>query len=88
MLSKKLKEWVTKVGLNGEMYTLHGLRRGGVNQALTAGICGEDLKLMGDWRSDAYMEYIDLNMERRVSNMVKFVDEIDEKNYGKWLDYS
>ena len=35
VLSKKLKEWVTKIGKKGEDYTLHGLRRGGTNHALT-----------------------------------------------------
>ena len=65
---------------------LHGLQHGGTNQALTAGICGEDLHLMGDWRSDAYMEYIDLTMDRRLSNMVRFVDESDAK-LDTWLSY-
>ena len=85
-LSKILKEWVTKTGRQGDEYTLHGLQRGGMNQALTARICGEDLQLMGDWRSDAYMEYIDLTMDRRLSNMVRFVDEWDAK-LDMWLSY-
>ena len=33
--------------------------------------------LMGDWVSNAYLQYIDLSLERRVTNMVKFVDEMD-----------
>ena len=33
---------------------------------------------MGDWVSLAYMQYIDLTMECRVTNMVKFVDEMDK----------
>ena len=34
---------------------------------------------MGDWASDAYLEYIDLTLDRRVTNMVKFVEEIDRQ---------
>ena len=34
--------------------------------------------LMGDWASNAYLQYIDLTLERRVTNMVKFVDEMDK----------
>ena len=64
----QLKEWVTKTGRNGDEYMLHGLRRAGTNHALTAGICGEDLMLIGNWQSQAYMAYIDLSMDRRVMN--------------------
>ena len=32
---------------------------------------------MGNWASNAYLQYIDLTLERRVMNMVKFVDEMD-----------
>ena len=77
VLAKKLKDWVSKIGLDGQSYTLHGLRRGGTNQAMTVGICGEDIQLMGDWKSQVYMEYIDLTVDRRVTNMVKFVDGVD-----------
>ena len=79
VLSRKLKEWVTHMGRQGERFSLHGLKRGGTNHALTVGICGEDLQLMGDWRSNAYMEYIDLNMQRKFSNMVKFVKVVDKR---------
>ena len=33
--------------------------------------------LMGDWASNAYLQYIDLTLEHRITNMVKFVDEMD-----------
>ena len=47
VLASKLKTWVSLTGACGDTYTLHGLRRGSCNQAMTMGICGEDLKLMG-----------------------------------------
>ena len=88
VLSRRLKGWVKACGLNPEEFSLHGLRRGGANHALSVGICGEDLRLMGDWASDAYLEYIDLTLDRRVTNMVKFVDELDrrleEKEMQEW----
>ena len=65
---------------------MHGLRCGGMNQALTVGICGEDLQLMGDWKSNAYMEYTDLTMDKRLSNMVWFMDESDMK-LDVWLSH-
>ena len=81
VLSRLLKEWVTLAGLDtteGESFTLHGLRRGGANHALTVGLASEDIMLMGDWASMAYLEYIDLSMERRVMNMVQFMDHVDD----------
>ena len=87
VLSSKLKHWISQTGREGEKFSLHGLRCGRTNHVLMVGICGEDLQLMGDWKSRAYMEYIDLNMERRFSNMVKFVDEMDALVHGDgWLD--
>ena len=77
VLSKKFKEWIRKTGRQDDSYSLHGLRRGGTNHALTVGLCSEDVKLMGDWISLAYLQYIDLTMERRVTNIVKFIDEMD-----------
>ena len=82
-LGKMYRTWLSQLGITQlDNYTLHGLRRGGANHALTVGICGEDVQLMGDWKSQAYMEYIDLNMERRLFNMVHFIEKMDEKLEG------
>ena len=42
---------------------------------------------MGDWKSRAYMEYIDLSMDHKVSNMVKFVDEMDARIDGEMVSH-
>ena len=39
---------------------------------------------MGDWKSNAYMEYLDLTLERKLCNMVKFMDETDALVVGSW----
>ena len=77
VLAAKLKDWVAQTGRSAEGFTLHGLHRGGANHALTAGVIAEDVKLLGDWVSMAYLEYLDLSMERRITNMVKFMDHVD-----------
>ena len=82
VLAKNYQEWVKCTGRNPEGFTLHGLRWGGTNHAITAGILSEDVKLMGDWVSLAYLEYIDISMERRITNMVRFVDHVDEQIKG------
>ena len=88
VLAKKYKDWVQKTGRDNTDYTLHGLRRGGTNHALTVGLCSEDIRLMGDWVSLSYLQYIDLTMERRVTNIVRFIDEMDKvvDEADQWVD--
>lgn len=64
------------MGVASDRYTLHGLRRGGACHALQVRLVGEDLKILGDWASEAYMRYLDLSLQRRVHNMVRFMHEI------------
>lgn len=75
-LGQRLKELVAMTGMSPEGYTLHGLRRGGTCHALECGLIGEDLKIMGDWASEAYMTYIDQTVQRRVRNMVQFMENV------------
>lgn len=75
-LSGKYKNWVAKTGRATDRYTLHGLRKGGACHALEVGLGGEDLKILGDWATDAYMRYLDLSLQRRVDNMVTFMKNL------------
>lgn len=75
-LAKKFKLWVHKSGLPCDRYTLHGLRKGGACHALESGLVGEDIKILGDWATDAYMRYLDLTLQRRVDNMVQFIKHL------------
>lgn len=75
-LGARLKELVEATGRSSEGYTLHGLRRGGTSHALESGLVGEDLRIMGDWATDAYMAYIDQTVQRRVQNMVQFMQHL------------
>ena len=87
VLANHYKGWVERTGRDSQDHTLHGLRRGGTNHALTIGLCGEDIQLMGGWASQAYLQYIDLTVERRITN-VKFIDEMDNmiNNCDDWDD--
>lgn len=53
---RKLK---TAVGGEQGHITSHSFRRGGAVQCLAAGVPGEVVKLMGDWKSTAYLAYLD-----------------------------
>lgn len=45
--------------LVGPNFSSHSFRRGGATWGLTCGIPGEVIKIMGDWRSNVYMSYLD-----------------------------
>lgn len=75
-LSDTYKRWVSAVTTLTDNHTLHGLRRGGACHALEVGLVGEDLKILGDWATDAYMRYLDLTLQRRVDNMIQFMERL------------
>ena len=45
--------------LAGIEYGTHSFRRGGATHALSCGIPGEVIKVMGDWKSSCYLQYLD-----------------------------
>lgn len=75
-LTKQFKQWVAEIGEDPQEHSLHGLRRGGACHALESGLVGEDIKIMGDWASLAYMKYLDQTLQRRVKNMVQFMENV------------
>lgn len=76
-LSKQFKQWMNQTGDDSGNISLHGLRRGGSCWALQCGILGPDIQLMGDWISLAYFRYLDSTTERKIKNMVKFVEGVN-----------
>lgn len=53
---KRLKSAVA--GEEGN-FSSHSFRRGGATWALSRGVPGEVIKMMGDWKSSAYLAYVD-----------------------------
>lgn len=60
----KLQELVTHIGLNPHDAGLHSLRRSGATYLNAIGVSLPDIKLMGNWRSNAVYEYIKCSDER------------------------
>lgn len=59
MFTAMLKQVITSLGLSTDLYSGHSLRRGGCSLAFSAGVPTETIKAQGDWKSLAYLEYID-----------------------------
>ena len=63
----KLRTILFLLKLPAASYSGHSFRRGGASWAFHAGVPGELVKLLGDWRSDAYLRYLDTPLESRLS---------------------
>ena len=58
---------LTKRGHEASLFSSHSFRRGGDTFAFGLGIRGELIQAQGDWRSDAYKLYLNLDMPNRLS---------------------
>ena len=67
--TSKLMDITASLGLSG--YSAHSFRRGGASHALACGVPAEMIKAQGDWRSMAYLDYLDLDSICRRANHIK-----------------
>ena len=70
------KEFITHIrrflGPDSNNYTGHSFRRGGASWALTQGLPGESIKILGDWKSSAYLSYLTLDLHQKTNTMNMF----------------
>ena len=71
-LDTLLKDWMEEIGQDKQLFSLHGLRRGGTTHAFDMGIKPEYIKMMGDWASQCFYRYIDIALNNRLQAAVKF----------------
>ena len=62
-----LRGLLLKAGVNSLGFSGHSFRRGGATCAFEAGVPGELIQLHGDWRSDAYLRYLSIPMQQKLS---------------------
>ena len=67
-----MRTWVTLAGERASDYTSHSLRRGGAQWAAQSGIQPHIIKLLGDWKSEAYLRYLDMSLQSRYDAMIQF----------------
>ena len=60
MFSKKLSKVLNSIGIQSSRYSGHSFRRGGASWALQCGFPSDIIRMMGDWKSDAYRRYLDM----------------------------
>lgn len=73
LFTSMLKHTLVSVNLPVDQYSGHSLRRGGATLALQKGVPSEIIQAQGDWKSLAYLDYIDQSSSchraKLVSNM-------------------
>ena len=69
---------VGKMSVDPKPFTLHALRREGATFAFMVDLPAEAIKLMGDWASEAYRPYIDVNLDYHVKSMAQVAHYIDQ----------
>ena len=61
IFTTELRRLLRLAGHRPDRYSGHSFRRGGASFALRAGVPGELIKQHGDWRSNAYLQYLSLS---------------------------
>lgn len=74
-LSRLLKKWAEAANLPSDRFTSHCLRRGGASWLIENGVPDSVVKVLGDWRSCAFQNYIDSALKTRLEAMEMFVSK-------------
>lgn len=69
---KRLRLLLSQVGVDPSQYAGHSFRRGGASWALQSGLPGDVIQLMGDWKSDAYKQYLVMPLTARLQSLHRF----------------
>ncbi len=64
---KILRGFLLRLGLPAHLFAGHSFRRGGATWAFQSGVPGELIKLLGDWRSDAYLKYLNTTLQDKIT---------------------
>ena len=74
LFHKVLRRILTVIGEDAAQFSSHSFRRGGATFAFSLGVRGELIQSQGDWASEAYKLYIQLDYDQRVSVARSMVD--------------
>ena len=66
------RKWLAQAGYPAKKYSTHSLRRGGATWAARTGLPPHIIKMMGAWRSQAYLRYIELTLQDKCDAMFTF----------------
>jgi len=71
LFQKKLRKCITEIGLDADKFSTHSFRRGFTTLAHRMDIPHSHIQILGDWKSDAYKAYLELNWSDKVAILSK-----------------
>ena len=75
-LINRLNKLLAALGLQPHMYGTHSFRRGGATWAFQAGLPGELIQTLGDWKSDCYKKYLTFDIDTKFNVMNIFTKDL------------
>ena len=72
----RLRELLKGLGCEPSEFGSHSLRRGGASWALRCGLQSDVIKVLGDWKSQAYQAYLEIPVEQKLHYMRQFAARI------------
>ncbi|CAH1777690.1 unnamed protein product [Owenia fusiformis] len=73
---KILRNKLRNLGYNPSFHSGHSCRRGGASWAFNANVTGEAIKAHGDWASQCYLRYIELNIASKLAVSQRMLAQI------------
>ena len=56
--NKFLKAQIKKLGMSDDSWSTHSFRQGGITYLAACGVPEKQIKILGDWKSDCYKQYV------------------------------
>lgn len=72
----KLRQCLQEAGYAKELFSSHSMRRGGCSFCFQAGVPSELIQVLGDWKTDIYKQYCNLEIETRAQACARFRKEL------------
>ena len=76
VFTRTLHKLLLAIGIPADEYGSHSFRRGGATWAFKAGLPGEVIQILGDWQSDCYKQYLDLDINVKFQLMTIFTNNL------------
>ena len=73
---RKLRSVLQKCGVDSTGYGSHSFRRGGASWALKCGVSGELVRILGDWKSDAYRAYLEVPIQDKLALVQQLAEQV------------
>lgn len=77
IVRRRLASLLASIGLSASDYGTHSLRRGGATWLLNSGVSVEEIKSVGDWRSDCVSKYLKPSVSDRFKTLNNITKNIN-----------